>query len=357
MSSLRGKKTAIPASKKQKGASSSGPTTKICHPYLQFSPGNQEELFQILRARPLGVGRCIGWTVLEQVQLADDVRALLTTDPWDLFFAIIEPTYLQLTLELCSTFHVQDVMTNFDDPRTVQFRLSGLVRQLSVPEFDIALGLYTEEFIDENDLDTLHRHIHYSPSKCLYALVPSSTTYDPSHSKTSTLSPSLRYLHAILAHTLTGRRESTGVVNNHDAYFLWSMVNGHVLDLAYFIPLAICHQTERHQRGVISISPCVTRLARHFGLLNTVAQSSSLTLIGQMSPQVISSMLSMRMIEKRRGTHPPQYCLAQSIEEEDPEDTTNDVPPRNEDPPSQPPPPSRPIHAAASYADISEPLT
>ncbi|PPR97287.1 hypothetical protein GOBAR_AA23382 [Gossypium barbadense] len=60
----------------------------------------------------------------------------------------------------------------------------------------------------------------------------------------------------------------------------------------------------------VSIGPYVTRLARHFGLLNTAAQESSLTLIGQMSSQGISSTLSMRMIEKCRGTYPPQYRLA-----------------------------------------------
>ncbi|PPS09089.1 hypothetical protein GOBAR_AA11556 [Gossypium barbadense] len=81
MSSLRGKKTAILASKKRKGAaSSSGPTAEIRHPFLQ----------------------------------------------------IVEPTYLEFTLELCSTFHLQTVMTNFDNLGTVQFRLSGLVRQLSI---------------------------------------------------------------------------------------------------------------------------------------------------------------------------------------------------------------------------------
>ncbi|PPR96981.1 hypothetical protein GOBAR_AA23688 [Gossypium barbadense] len=54
MSSLRGKKTAIPVSKKRKGVSSStGPTVEIRHPLLQFPIGPQEELFQILRARPL----------------------------------------------------------------------------------------------------------------------------------------------------------------------------------------------------------------------------------------------------------------------------------------------------------------
>ncbi|KAK5803036.1 hypothetical protein PVK06_030676 [Gossypium arboreum] len=211
--------------------------------------------------------------------------------------------------------------------------------------------------MDDNELDTLHRHIYYSPSKCWSTLVPNSATYDPSRSKASALAPSLRYLHAILAHTLSGWRESIGVVYTHDAYFLWSMANRHIFDLAYFIALAICHQTERHRRGVISIGPYVTRLARYFGLFNTAAQSSSLTLIGQMSLQGISSMLHMRMIEQQCGTNPPQYRLVQSVEQEDLEDIPDDVPSRHEDPPSQPPPIHRIVHAATSYSDISERLT
>ncbi|PPS07526.1 hypothetical protein GOBAR_AA13121 [Gossypium barbadense] len=131
------------------------------------------------------------------------------------------------------------------------------------------------------------------------ALVLGGATYNTSHSKASALPPSLRYLHGILAHTITRRRESTSIVNTHDAYFLWCMSHGHITDLAYFIALVIQHQTEWHKKGVISIGPYVTRLARHFGLLSTAAKESSLTLIGQMSPQGISSMLSMRMIEKR----------------------------------------------------------
>ncbi|PPR97501.1 hypothetical protein GOBAR_AA23169 [Gossypium barbadense] len=197
MSSSRGKKTTVPASKNRKGASSSAEA-----------------------------GRYIDWATVEQVQMADAIRSLLTTDSWELFFRIIEPTYLELRMELCSTFHLQTVM--------------------------ISMALY-----------------------------------NPSRSKASVLPPSLRYLHAILAHTITGKRESTGVVNTHDVYFLWCMLQGHVIDLAYFIALAIQHQTERHRKRVIFISPYVIRLARHFGLLNTVAQESSFTLIGQMSPQGI----------------------------------------------------------------------
>ncbi|PPS14624.1 hypothetical protein GOBAR_AA05957 [Gossypium barbadense] len=81
------------------------------------------------------LGHCIDWAALEQIQLADTILALLTIDPWELFFEIAELTYLELTMELCSTFHLQTVMARFDDPGTIQFRLGGLVRQLNVPEF------------------------------------------------------------------------------------------------------------------------------------------------------------------------------------------------------------------------------
>ncbi|PPR86266.1 hypothetical protein GOBAR_AA34424 [Gossypium barbadense] len=281
MSSSRGKKAAVSASNKRKGASSSlGPTAEVRHPFLRFPIGYQEEHFQILRAQPLIEGRCIDWAVIEQVQLADVIRALLTTDPWELFFGIIEPTYLELTMELCSTFHLQTVMTNYDNPGTVQFRLGRLVFQLSIPEFGTALGLYTEEFKKENDLHALNCHIHRSPSRCWDALILCAATYNPSHSKALALPPSL-----------------------------------------------------------------------------TAAQESSLTFIGQMSPQGISSMLSMRMIEKRRETYLPQYRFTQSTEEEANEDITDNVPSQHEDPLSQPPPPSRPVHAVASYADISEHFT
>ncbi|PPR99635.1 hypothetical protein GOBAR_AA21030 [Gossypium barbadense] len=87
MSSSRGKKAAVSSSKRRRGSGSS-----------------MEELFQILRARPITTGHCIDWAVVEQVQFADAIRALLSINPWEQFFAITEPTYLELTLELCSTF-------------------------------------------------------------------------------------------------------------------------------------------------------------------------------------------------------------------------------------------------------------
>lgn len=69
MSLSRGKKAAVPSSKRRKGPDSFSvrATVEVWHPFLEFSQASQEELFQILRARPLTTGRCIDWAAVEQV--------------------------------------------------------------------------------------------------------------------------------------------------------------------------------------------------------------------------------------------------------------------------------------------------
>ncbi|PPS15326.1 hypothetical protein GOBAR_AA05249 [Gossypium barbadense] len=90
--------------------------------------------------------------------------------------------------------------------------------------------------------------------------------------------------------------------------------------MLYFIAFAIRHQTEWHRKG--------------------------------MSLEGITTMLHMRMIERRRGTDPPQYHLTHAIDKEDLEDIPDDVPPQHEEPPTTPPR-ERPIHATASLAHLS----
>ncbi|KAK5793530.1 hypothetical protein PVK06_034680 [Gossypium arboreum] len=174
------------------------------------SSKSKEELFQLLLLRQLGLGRCIDWAVLEQVQLVDHVRAFITTALWDQFFSIIEPTYMELTLEFCSTFILQHVMMTHDEPGTITFRLGGLVRQISVPEFGSTLRLYTEEFISAENFLRLRRHIHYLPFRCWTELTACMPSYDASRSKATSLPLAIWYLYALLAHTLTDRSQQEG---------------------------------------------------------------------------------------------------------------------------------------------------
>ena len=144
------------------------------------------------------------------------------------------------------------------------------MHHMSVPEFDAALGLSTEEFMSAENFLLLHRHIQYSPSSCWVDLTTSTTPYDVSRSKATSFPPALWDIYALLAHTLTSRRESIGVFSTIDAYFLWSMATRHIFDLAYFIALAFRHQTDRHRKGPICLGPYVTRLAHHFDLFDTL---------------------------------------------------------------------------------------
>ncbi|PPS13156.1 hypothetical protein GOBAR_AA07486 [Gossypium barbadense] len=86
---------------------------------------------------------------------------------------------------------LQVVMTNNYDPDTIHFRLGGLVHAMSVLEFGVTLGLYTDEFMEKEDMNALPCNIHISPSLCWKGLAPLSSTYDPSRSKASALAPSL----------------------------------------------------------------------------------------------------------------------------------------------------------------------
>ncbi|PPR97962.1 hypothetical protein GOBAR_AA22707 [Gossypium barbadense] len=226
MINTRGKKTAIPASKKWKGpgVTSSSASIEARQPLLRFSSGPQEDLFQHLRVRPLGVGCCIDWAALKQVGLADEVCAFITTALWDRFFVVL------------ITFFASTI-TSITHRRAVAL-ISQLVRSVM--------------------------------------------THD---SKETSLSLALRYIHTLLAHMLTGRKKSSGVI-------------------------------DRHRKGLICLGPYMTCLARHFSLFDTLEMSSTLTLVGQMAPRGISSMIHIRMIERRHGFDPPQYKLVHSDDQD-----------------------------------------
>ncbi|KAK5836294.1 hypothetical protein PVK06_012072 [Gossypium arboreum] len=94
---------------------------------------------------------------------------------------------------------------------------------MSIPEFGVALGIYTVEFIGFDNFLRLHHHIHHSPSCYCTDLTASQIRYDASHSKETSLSLALRYIQTLLAHILTGRKKSSGVVSTTEACYLWSM--------------------------------------------------------------------------------------------------------------------------------------
>ncbi|KAA3472278.1 Retrovirus-related Pol polyprotein from transposon 412 family [Gossypium australe] len=191
MSTSRIKRSAPSKKRKGPGSSFTSATTENRHPFLWFPQATQEEKYKAIRRRSIGTGRCIDWNVVRQVGLELDIKALLSTEPWENFFKIDEPTYMELTLEFCTTFILQSMTTQFDHPGAIQFRLGGSVHRLSIPQFGTALGLYTSEFIAEYPLAGLHRELHRIPIECWHALRPTTNNYNLSRSKATALHPAL----------------------------------------------------------------------------------------------------------------------------------------------------------------------
>ncbi|MBA0650062.1 hypothetical protein Goklo_017552 [Gossypium klotzschianum] len=84
-------------------SSSSYLTTTTHHRYLTFDQPPYEERYQHLRVISLGLGWCIDWEALQTVGLYALVYTLLDATPREQFFAIVKPTYVELTLDFFST--------------------------------------------------------------------------------------------------------------------------------------------------------------------------------------------------------------------------------------------------------------
>ncbi|PPR97247.1 hypothetical protein GOBAR_AA23422 [Gossypium barbadense] len=240
------------------------------HPHAQgtqactkFPPRAPRRAFPNTLGPTLNYGPYIDWAGVERVQMADGIRALLTTDLWELFFGIIEPTYLELTMELCLTFHLQIVMTNYDDPGMVQFRLGREARE----------------------------HCRHQHSRRLLLMV---------YVARARHQPSL--FHCPRNSTPDGA----------------ALEGGHL----------------------------------HWPLCDAIG--STLRAPQHHGPRIIFYPHWLDISIRHQGTYPPQYRLAQSIDKEAYKGIPDDVPSQHEDPPSQPLPLSHPVHAAASYADISK---
>lgn len=115
---------------------------------------------------------------------------------------------------------------------------------MSQTKFSIRLGLYDAEFnrTPVNDSLLIARLGGESQEEAWQRL-STDHTYDPCRSKaTSFRSLALMYIYFLLSHTVTGRRDSTGVISQCDFDCLLSMANGFHMPLRYEVAVSIAHQ-------------------------------------------------------------------------------------------------------------------
>src|SRR5262249_49704449 len=153
---------------------------------------------------------------------------------WERFAAISEPTYSDLLLEFLCTLRFDRSMLSFTRPNIVSFRLGGTHFSYSVSQIRVACGFYTDEEVETPEyaasLVAIPEDI--DPRTVWTSLTADASPYEPTMSKSTQLrSPALRYLHRFIVYSVSGQRESTGVVTHRDLFYLWSMTEGRLSNL------------------------------------------------------------------------------------------------------------------------------
>ncbi|KAJ0934298.1 hypothetical protein HanRHA438_Chr03g0105841 [Helianthus annuus] len=124
------------------------------HPYLEF-PQESEAALRCEKLRKMHIGEhfAVSWKTLRKLEVEDWVRKFVPVDsPWDRLFELsFTPTYREILVEFLSSFEFHPRRPNEvvdpaqpPPPPEVSFRMAGQAREMSLAQFAVHSGLYTE---------------------------------------------------------------------------------------------------------------------------------------------------------------------------------------------------------------------
>ncbi|KAL8208135.1 hypothetical protein R6Q57_007547 [Mikania cordata] len=159
---------------------------------------------------PIEVLRAIDWDVsrlLGEYQRAVTIIGVDT--PWRRFFeGGFLSAYREITLEFFCMFRFLHPQTSRprQHPGQIQFRLCSELHRMTLLEFGVLLGLYTEEEID-TDLYRLARHEDFDDVIASWWPQISDSPWLGKARVSTMCDPLHRYIHLALAFTLVGRNQ------------------------------------------------------------------------------------------------------------------------------------------------------
>ncbi|KAL8210655.1 hypothetical protein R6Q57_005092 [Mikania cordata] len=109
-------------------------------------------------------------------------------------------------------------------PGQVQFRLGGELHRMTLPEFGVLLGLYTEEEID-TDLYRLARHEDFDDVIASWWPQISDSPWLGKARVSTMRDPLHRYIHRVLAYTIVGRNQSQEWCTQTYLFYLHSILS------------------------------------------------------------------------------------------------------------------------------------
>ncbi|XP_022038757.1 uncharacterized protein LOC110941430 isoform X2 [Helianthus annuus] len=248
------------------------------HPYLEF-PLESEAALRCEKLRKMHIGEhfAVSWKTLRKLEVEDWVRGFVPVDsPWDRLFELsFTPTYREILVEFLSSFEFHPRRPNEvvdpaqpPPPPEVSFRMAGQAREMSLAQFAVHSGLYTEAEI-ATDLYTKGLVMIDKPTLLgFWDLIADIRHWDHHQSKgRSTLieDPLFRYLHKMISTSITARNKSREWCTSGDLFFLYCLLYKRPCALAYGLAQYFASAHHRQERGMLFGGAYVTKIAHSLG--------------------------------------------------------------------------------------------
>lgn len=266
---------------------------------IEFKDEAQQKLFEKLSKRTITAARYADETCLRTLGLFDSVNWMFNQIGWGHFLTLRHPTYERITLEFLSSLkytYAQRVRKGFGG---TSFRLFGQDFLLSHNEIGNLLQFQTS--LQSSDGVPSQGPWTTEYGQFWKRLTGALATSAEGNKASRIHNPAIRYFHRVLAHTIFGRGDSTGVVNLRELYFIHCIFARKLVNSAAFM-LAHMFKMATSGNGPIAFSGLITSIAYALGFSERIVPLSPVqgnTLID------LSSCLAQNLV-KREGE---MFCL------------------------------------------------
>ena len=217
--------------------------------------------------------------------------------------------YTELTIEFHCTFRHKEGA--FSEANAVSFSLGRNLYEMTIPQFGVALGLYSsEEVATEEFVNGLRVVFNYNRPKSLGPTElgefwGSISTQSFAHTNliSSVRDPIYRYILKMLATTVVARKSGENKANWLDIFALMCMVEKRNWNLASFFAWSFNRPRRGGKRAALDMGPYITRLARNIRALTKY----KLTEMNVGMPTVRWGVLDLQLAGILTQSDPPEW--------------------------------------------------
>ncbi|KAD1995852.1 hypothetical protein E3N88_42058 [Mikania micrantha] len=245
------------------------------HTFLQFAPGTPEHArMQTLVDLASTQHRSYARDVLQQLGRIDEFDTMMSPQ-WTSVLRCSWLQYDELTVEFLST--LQYDAGSLTDPGAVSFVLGRHPHTMSVAQFAVAFGLYTQEQVTAPEFESYLRGTArvarpgFAADDDVAAFWREISTQPHTDRKLASQirDPFLRYLHRILGSTLICRHSGKDKVSAMDLFCLYCLHGRHPANLAALLLTSLARPRRGGSTARLDMGPYIGHLAHVFRVFQT----------------------------------------------------------------------------------------